>query len=361
MNRVSRIFALATLLCLFPPGLSQIVATEVGNDNPTGVTGEYNGSITTAGSYDPYTGNAKRFIDDLVVTGSVGAYPLKWTRALNSRGVSGPFGDGGGWKHSYQWGLNIQPDPNHCVDPPPPAATVSYPDGRTMTFRHENQPPRYEDDSGGEPGDRLVQIGTSTNYDLMLKDGGRVEFRTVYGRPHFPKYIVDLYGQKTTLDYIDNGIHAPTLVKITEPAGRYLKITYKTFPEAPPSYPALEVIDYVEAWDGVQENHPTETVHYDYEDVRVWNGTYVTVRFFNLIHARYDDETQGVYQYLPPALVHPGDTRTLGAGHVEICSDVRFEGAMSKIEYQMYPPRHLSLLARFVPRKMLRPINQFPA
>jgi hypothetical protein len=26
---------------------------EVGNNNPTGVTGEYNGSVTTAGSYAP--------------------------------------------------------------------------------------------------------------------------------------------------------------------------------------------------------------------------------------------------------------------------------------------------------------------
>ena len=45
--------------------------------NPTGPSGEYNGSITTGGSYDPYTGNAKRFVDDLTVTGSIGAYPLK--------------------------------------------------------------------------------------------------------------------------------------------------------------------------------------------------------------------------------------------------------------------------------------------
>jgi hypothetical protein len=66
---------------------------QVGNDNPTGVTGEYNGSITTGGSYDPYTGNSKRFIDDLTVTGSLGVYPLKWTRVLNTRNPSS-------WPHS---------------------------------------------------------------------------------------------------------------------------------------------------------------------------------------------------------------------------------------------------------------------
>src|SRR2546430_15617824 len=65
-----------------------------GNDNPGGVTAEYNGSVTTAGHYDPYTGNAKREIDDIVVAGSIGAYPLKFTRALDTRngGATNMFG-----------------------------------------------------------------------------------------------------------------------------------------------------------------------------------------------------------------------------------------------------------------------------
>ena len=53
--------------------LSPICRGEAGNNNPTGPSGEYNGSITTGGSYDPYTGTAKRFIDDLTVTGALGA------------------------------------------------------------------------------------------------------------------------------------------------------------------------------------------------------------------------------------------------------------------------------------------------
>jgi hypothetical protein len=83
--------SLILVICL---GCRQNAGAEVGNDNPTGVTGEYNGSITTGGSYDPYTGNAKRFVDDLSVTGSLGVYPLKWTRVLNTRNP-------GGWSHSY--------------------------------------------------------------------------------------------------------------------------------------------------------------------------------------------------------------------------------------------------------------------
>jgi len=326
MKSFIRTSALAFLLCLFLPRLSQGVGG-LGSDNPTGVTGEYNGSITTGGSYDPYTGNAKRFIEDLTVTGSVGAYPLKWTRVLNTRG---------GWNYSYHWGLSILPPPDPCIDPDLPGAVVSYPDGRKMTFRRETQPPRYEDSSGGEPGDRLVQIGTSTDYDLKLQDGGRVEFRTVFNQPHFPKYIVDPYGQRTTLEYTNNASGDPSLSRIIEPAGRYLKITYTTLHSQ--SLPvSVEVIDYVEAWDGVQQTHPIETVHYDYEEVPVWHGSYIAVTFFNLIRARYDDGTQGAYHYLAPALVHPGDTTTMAAGHVQTCDDVRFSGPMKRIEYEYVP------------------------
>lgn len=42
---------------------------QAGNDNPGGVTAEYHGNVTTAGDYDPYTGNARREIDDIVVPG----------------------------------------------------------------------------------------------------------------------------------------------------------------------------------------------------------------------------------------------------------------------------------------------------
>src|SRR5437868_15311503 len=70
-----------------------------GNDNPTGVAGDYGGSITTGGGYDLYTGNGKRVIDDIVVSGALGAYPLKWTRFLDTRI---------GWTNSYQYGLHIR-------------------------------------------------------------------------------------------------------------------------------------------------------------------------------------------------------------------------------------------------------------
>jgi hypothetical protein len=90
-------------------GLAPNVFAQAGNDNPGGVTAEYHGSITTAGYYDPYTGNAKREVDDCFVAGSIGAYPLKYTRTFNTRGE-------GTWTHNYEWSLHVRPpdaDPGH--------------------------------------------------------------------------------------------------------------------------------------------------------------------------------------------------------------------------------------------------------
>jgi hypothetical protein len=95
MENFFRQFAIAFLVTLLLP---QLLRAGVGSDNPLGPTGEYNGSITTGGSYDPFTGNAKRVIEDLSVPGAVGAYPLKWIRVLNTRNPSP-------WAFSYDWAL----------------------------------------------------------------------------------------------------------------------------------------------------------------------------------------------------------------------------------------------------------------
>ena len=52
--------------------------------------------------YDSYTGNAKRVVDDIVVPGSVGAYPLKWTRYFNSKLTSNDNLIGGQWRFAYR-------------------------------------------------------------------------------------------------------------------------------------------------------------------------------------------------------------------------------------------------------------------
>src|SRR5712691_7163418 len=91
--------ALAALLLL---PLSQLRA-QVGDNNPTGPAGIFNGQITTGGSYDPYTGNVIRAVPDIAVAGAVGTYGLALSRIYNSRLGGGASFGYSGWRHSYEW------------------------------------------------------------------------------------------------------------------------------------------------------------------------------------------------------------------------------------------------------------------
>jgi hypothetical protein len=66
----------------------RVFAQEVDVHNPIGVTGIFNGNVTTGCSYDPLNHSSNRAIDDIVVPGSIGKYPLKMTRYYNSPALS---------------------------------------------------------------------------------------------------------------------------------------------------------------------------------------------------------------------------------------------------------------------------------
>jgi RHS repeat-associated protein len=298
MKNYLRRFALAYLISLFLPPLSW---AGVGADNALGPTGEYNGSITTAGSYDPYTGNAKRFVDDLTVTSSLGAYPLKWTRVLNTRNPSP-------WSHSYQWGLSVVPyQYYHYYDPPyeGPGATVNYPDGRTLNYDIPRQPYTYDPDSAiGEPQDRLVYKGNN-NFDLLMRDGGIVRFELPLqiGSSYtlIATQIIDPYGQVTTLTY-DASRH---LSQVREPGGRYLQINWSNGRTSS-----------VQAYSAPAQL--AETVSYSYDANN------------NLANAYYDDGTHATYTYGSGNVATPG-----GAGFlIQTCDDFRFAGPMKQIQYE---------------------------
>src|SRR5690349_5153510 len=90
-------------LSLFLVGLSVLIPNHIradGEDNPTGVGGIYNGNVTDVVIFNQNTAYEMRVVDDIVVPGSVGAYPLKWTRYMNSRLSEG------GWVFSYSYRLN---------------------------------------------------------------------------------------------------------------------------------------------------------------------------------------------------------------------------------------------------------------
>ena len=92
----SRTFALSAFglaLC------THDLCAQVGDNNPSGVSGIFNGQVDTGCSYDPYTGNATRSITDIAVAGAIGDYPLALVRTSNSRAPSTTevFGWAGGW------------------------------------------------------------------------------------------------------------------------------------------------------------------------------------------------------------------------------------------------------------------------
>lgn len=75
-------------------------------EGPIGVTGIFNGNVSTGCSYDPVSHSAHRTIDDIVVPGSIGKYPLKMTRYYNSRQqyyALGAIALSPGWAHEYSW------------------------------------------------------------------------------------------------------------------------------------------------------------------------------------------------------------------------------------------------------------------
>ena len=98
--RIAVLFAIA--LMFTTPLCPRLLALD--DHNPVGVTGAFEGVITTGCAYNVLSHNATRQIDDIVVPGSIGKYPLKMTRYYNSRLISAWGGLGPGWSHEYLWG-----------------------------------------------------------------------------------------------------------------------------------------------------------------------------------------------------------------------------------------------------------------
>ena len=154
---------------------SRTAPAQVGNDNATGPAGEFDAMVTTAGSYDPYTGNATRSITDLVMAGGVGSYPLAFTRTLNSRysaGVGPEFGRAIFWSHSYQWSIEDEATSDNTAAYPP-SFTVNYPDGRSVVFG--GNPVPGDPYLHGPPGVR-ERFQRGPDCYLHLPDGGKIRF-----------------------------------------------------------------------------------------------------------------------------------------------------------------------------------------
>lgn len=168
---------------------------------------------------DAYSGNDNRRSDDLALFGGVGQHRLTWTRWANSRATSGAllFGWGHNWRHGYQWEIaNTSANTNGQA-----RLNVIQPDGAVHTF---TQISSNEWRSTPAVSDVILQQGT--NFWLQNKDGWRYHFDRSTNSQGTAFYLVrdftDAQGNRYDLTYDA----ARRVVKVTEPAGRWLAVKY---------------------------------------------------------------------------------------------------------------------------------------
>lgn len=265
-----------------------------GNDAELGVT-RSNGFI------DPYTGNLTFQTKDLVVSGAVGGLGLSWRRYATSRTSPAEqlFGLGHNWGHNWQWEM---------VD----AGKDSQ--GRAVLSVHvpRGWVERFTEISPGEwgttPGvrDRLTVDGDS----FVLTCWGAKEVH--FAREHTE--AGDVFSARQMTDEIGNvwslAWKSGRLVQVTEPAGRWLKISYKTMaaPNRAAGTAPFTVIDHVTASDG-------QRVAYTYEFP-------ATSDYPVLASVSYPDGTVAHYTYTEP---RPG-ARALLVQAVDPRGDRRLRG-----------------------------------
>ncbi|HZE57587.1 MAG TPA: hypothetical protein VE031_07015 [Chthoniobacterales bacterium] len=311
-----------------------LLRADVGNLNPTGPAGSFNGNVTTGCSYDVFTGNATRAMTDLVVPGAVGSYPLAFGRTANSRSaMSGQFGSAGGRQHSYSWDLDGSETSNRNPSFAPTYYTVSFPDGRVITFTHSSPSDPY---FRGPPGvqERFQPLNTNTGSllaYLVLPDGGRVEFKATrvsecdyelhppctYSYSYQAQAIIDPYGARTLLAYNGDG----TLNTITEPAGRWIQLIYGFGP--PDNYGYRDqVIDHVTASDG-------RSVQYIYARQAFYPAANSYTYLSNVVYYG-DNSLTATYTYTAP---NTPNTYTF-LPRLLTCDDPMYAGPMKKILYE---------------------------
>lgn len=298
---------------------------DVGGNNPTGTSGQYNGNLEVG--VDVFTMNATRSVTDLVVAGGVGSYPLAFTRTMNSRYTVGVgnlpmFGAAGSWTHSYQWTIDAVTVKKTGSVGLPASYSVNYPDGRRIIFSNTGT---SDNDFRGPAGvrDRFEKLAAGgTECYVRLPDGGKIWFHanisttvsfgvytTVY--TFTLKGIIDPYGQTTNVTYPADGS-----LTVTEPAGRTIKIFYKTGPVGD------TVIDRVTGSDG-------RTVTFNYSTYTTANGT----RYSALTSVRYfgDPQWDATYTY-QASNVDPN-----GRPLIATCTDPMFDGPLWKVAYDFKP------------------------
>jgi len=194
--------------------------TPCGNQLPGGATAPGGCPPSTAGAnpFHVYTGNVTRSSLDLEVWGSVGENKLAWKRQNNSRMGSlrqNVFGQGANWRHPYQWAVA---DAGGSVGAR--RIQIDEPLGGSYTFLEQGTNSNLWLPAANV-GKRVVQQGN--DYTLIRNDGGRFHFRKTGTGSYLPLTQEDSQGNITTFAFDQN----EQLTRITEPAGRYLQLSYQ--------------------------------------------------------------------------------------------------------------------------------------
>jgi RHS repeat-associated protein len=294
-----------------PPYAPDLPDTGGNYEGPIGVTGIFNGNVTTAGSYDPAGHSAHRTVEDIPpVPGSLGKYPLKLTRYYNSRqqyyGI-GAIGLSPGWSHEYAWLL--------------------WGDGTQVISPHGNLSdffcgPPVGVSEGWDDGNQGRHVGGTGTW--RLADGGKVHF-TGGG----VDYIEDPYGLRTTINY-ENGLRT----QVTEPGGRYLKFIYDPNVTDPDGGRLLTRVEV----HGLGNATVTDWVKYSYTLVSAGvAGRYkmmlTRVDYSDSNPNNLNDNTHAHYTYRSDNVTETQSTHKMYP-LLERCDDVRYDGPMRTIHYE---------------------------
>ncbi|MCZ2342760.1 MAG: hypothetical protein LC104_13370, partial [Bacteroidales bacterium] len=173
-------------------------------------------------TFDAFTGNLHRTIEDIEVWGGVGEIPLKFTRTTTSRymgGVPTPFASSGNWRHNWQWHI-VYGGTNGIGQE---IVNVYYPDGRNELFSNASTNSTFLT-ALSKVQDRIEKT-TSTDYNLLFPDGSKLYFSksgsgtaTLYT----PHGMNDSHGQWYPFTQDGKG----RIVRVAEPGGRYLEFQY---------------------------------------------------------------------------------------------------------------------------------------
>ena len=287
-------------------------------EGPVGVTGYVGDTVTTGCSYSALSHSANRVIDDIVVPGSVGKYPLKMTRDYNCRQqyyAANAINLSPGWSHEYPWLLWGD------------GTKVISPHGNVYDFFCGAPLGMSEGWDDGNQGRHFGGNGT-----WRLADGGKVVF--FGGRL---TDIYDPYGLRTRIAYNASN----QLVKVTEPGGRCLWFTYGS-DSAYTDPDGTKMLKWVNAYDAdgspgvptLPNGNLIERVTYTYTSIAP-GGQYFPSKKM-LTGVTYGDGTSAAYHYVgdnvPDHPFTPPYTYKIYP-LLSRCDDVHYSGPMRSIIY----------------------------